>query len=167
MTIKFKLDSIKKASAIRPIGYYEEVVSSGKLVGDEIEIQQDKAMELLSKYRPESPIRHSAKDKDKWGPILWKILHQRPFQAKDLSVENAWLHMFSSWIPCGECSRHWREALGTLPPKFQNKGEYYQWTVDIHNRINDILKKPNFYPEPGSLSIAGLQVEALSQMQVS
>jgi hypothetical protein len=50
-TIKFSIKAIKERAKNRPEGYYEDVISGGKIVGDYVEIDHFKAVELVEKYK--------------------------------------------------------------------------------------------------------------------
>lgn len=80
---------------------------------------------------------------EQWGPSKWKELHLRTKQPGfDLAFENNWLSVFSSTIPCGECRRHWKEALDKHPPVLTSSEDYFRWTIEIHNVLNASLGKP-------------------------
>ena len=79
----------------------------------------------------------------KWGPILWKILHERPFVEKMvLEEELDWLKEFTNWIPCGECSVHWKQFVRNNQPDLSSVKAYFDWTVKAHNDVNKKLGKP-------------------------
>lgn len=80
---------------------------------------------------------------------LWKELHLRAlnFNGKD-DVE--FLKGFARRIPrfttgCS-CKEHWKLFVQTNPPKFGPE-EYFNWTVDAHNFINQKVGKPTFTKE--------------------
>jgi hypothetical protein len=76
-TIKFKLKDILDNQKYRPKGYYEDVISSGSINEDYVEIEYNKAIELVEKYSEKNPIAGFRVDNNIWGPILWKVLHDR------------------------------------------------------------------------------------------
>ena len=46
-------------------------------------------------------------------------------------------------LPCKKCQKHYQENLWKLPiDKFlESKAKLFQWTVDIHNQVNEDLGK--------------------------
>ena len=50
-TIKFSIKAIEGMAKNRPAGYYEDIISSGRVVGDYVEIDHFKAIELVEKYK--------------------------------------------------------------------------------------------------------------------
>lgn len=75
------------------------------------------------------------------GPLLWKELHTRAFNAVELSGEAGWLEAFEKRIPCGECKRHWREVLAEYPPDFRDAGSYFRWSWIAHNIVSRKIGK--------------------------
>lgn len=50
-SVKFNLNKVKEVAKNRPIGYYEDVIGSGTIIGDYVEIDRIKAIELVEKYQ--------------------------------------------------------------------------------------------------------------------
>ena len=145
MKVKFKLEDIKAKAKFRPAGYYEDVLSQGQLTADgqEVEFDRETAHALIIKYGKTNPIIQYKRDRGKWGPILWKILHERPFVEKMvLEEELDWLKEFTNWIPCGECSVHWKQFVRNNQPDLSSVKAYFDWTVKAHNDVNKKLGKP-------------------------
>jgi hypothetical protein len=143
--IKFKLSEIRKNEKYRPAGYYDDVVSSGIIVGDCVEMDFQTAIALREKYGERNPAL-GLNDAIEWGPILWKEFHNRTKQYKmDVEAENRWLTIFGSWIPCGECRSHYLELLKKTPPDLHSKESFEEWGIDIHNKVNIRLGKPIFH----------------------
>lgn len=142
-TIKFKLKDILDNQKYRPEGYYYDVISSGKIHDDYIEIDYDKAIKLVEKYSEKNPIAGLKTDNNIWGPILWKVLHDRTNQySMDIDSENRWIKIFQSWIPCGICKNHFIKIINELPVDLSSKESYKRWAIDIHNIVNKSLNKP-------------------------
>lgn len=144
----YKLSNIAKKSQYRPIGYYEDVVSKGKIIGDYVEIPHDEAVKLIDKYSSFNSEIKLKNDPKIWGPILWKKLHDRTAEyAIDIDSEKKWLDSFLSSIPCGECKKHFLKIIKKYPPDFSSKENYKKWAIDVHNSVNENLGKPIFIVE--------------------
>jgi hypothetical protein len=150
MKTYFKLNALKAFAPYRPKGYLEDVLSYGKIVNDYLELEEKDAIFLVEKYQEKNPLEHLNKNKgignnhnpNIWGPILWDILHKRPFEIQTLDFEEYWINIFTGWIPCGECKVHWMQLLFENPIDLTSKKNYYQWTVHMHNEINKFLDRP-------------------------
>ena len=63
-------------------------------------------------------------------------------------------------IPCPMCREHYKEHLKKLPlsPHLDRRDDLFRWTVQLHNEVNVMLKKPivtetesiNFYTRLGA-----------------
>ena len=63
-------------------------------------------------------------------------------------------------IPCPMCREHYKEHLKKLPlsPHLDRRDDLFRWTVQLHNEVNILLKKPivsetesiNFYTRLGA-----------------
>jgi hypothetical protein len=63
-------------------------------------------------------------------------------------------------IPCPMCREHYKEHLKKLPlsPHLDRRDDLFRWTVQLHNEVNIMLKKPtvtetesiNFYTRLGA-----------------
>jgi len=52
--MKILISEIKKKSSERPTGYFEDVISRGKIIGDYLELSPENYRLLLIKYRQTS-----------------------------------------------------------------------------------------------------------------
>lgn len=149
MTItKFKLSDIENNKRYRPEGYYEDVISRGQIEGEYLILDVQQAVELINKYSEISPIQGLAADKSTWGPILWKAFHDRADEYEmDVEAELRWINIFTSWVPCGECRKHFIDILKVAPPDLSSKLSYKEWGIGVHNIVNESLGKPKFTPE--------------------
>jgi hypothetical protein len=63
----------------------------------------------------------------------WAKLHTQSFDAS----------AFESWVAtipgCSTCQRDFRKLLETNPPRYD---DWFRWTVEIHNLVNQKLGKP-------------------------
>ena len=147
-SILFKLSDIRKNSKYRPEGYYEDVISSGIVLGEYVEIRDDIALYLIEKYSEKNPISGLENDPSIWGPVLWKELHDRTNAYNmDLESEERWIGIFLSWIPCGKCKKHFIEINKNNPPDLSSRENYIKWGVKVHNIVNESLGKPMFVLE--------------------
>jgi FAD-linked sulfhydryl oxidase len=141
----FKIKDIIENQKYRPSGYYEDVMSRGVIHGDLIEMTHEEAVSLVEKYSEKNPIKGVHNDPSLWGPILWKELHDHAADYQmDIEAETRWLKIFHSWVPCGKCKTHFKNLIDETPPDLTSQESYTQWTVDIHNKVNESLGKPIF-----------------------
>jgi hypothetical protein len=146
--IIFKIKDIADNQKYRPSGYYDDVVSRGKIINDYIEIPYTEAVALVEKYHEKNPIIQYGKDIDIWGPKLWDEFHGRPDKyLMDIDAEKRWLGIFESWIPCGKCKTHFSGLLKENPVDLSSARNYKIWTIMIHNLVNESLNKPIYNPE--------------------
>lgn len=82
---------------------------------------------------------------------LWKELHLRALNFTG-NNDMEFLYNFAKKIPsftsgsCA-CKEHWASVVKSNPPKFGPKGEYFAWTVQCHNLVNQRLNKPTYTVE--------------------
>ena len=87
------------------------------------------------------------------GKALWRCLHAfayvDPAEAteEDVRRAEAWLTWFDEAVEeasagiCG-CSQHWRAIRANHPPNLRGAVEFWDWTVEVHNVVNERLGKP-------------------------
>jgi FAD-linked sulfhydryl oxidase len=147
MKTRFRLNAIINNIPYRPKGYYEEVISAGSIIEDYLELDVEEARKLIEKYRDKNPANGKLNDTTKWGPILWTELHSRAASyAMDQTAEERWLKIFTTWVPCGKCKRHWKELTTENPADLSSPKAYREWAVRIHNEVNKSLGKPIYEP---------------------
>lgn len=74
------------------------------------------------------------------GRKAWAKLHKRALKpVADEVAEQAWLVMFGEGLPCGECKAFYMDYMKRKPVWF---GEFFKWTVELHNAVNQKLGKP-------------------------
>jgi hypothetical protein len=76
----------------------------------------------------------------KQGPRFWAELHL--FALRHMGEDSS--EWFGAWIddlPFGECpcAKHLHEYLKENPPDWE---DFFLWTVDLHNAVNDRIGKP-------------------------
>ncbi|KXN65316.1 hypothetical protein CONCODRAFT_20789 [Conidiobolus coronatus NRRL 28638] len=84
------------------------------------------------------------------GRSAWKLIHTmtarfpiKPSKDEQKALEQ-WFHLFSRLYPCGQCARHFQGLLVEHPPKVGSREEASTWACEMHNFVNDRLKKPQF-----------------------
>lgn len=143
--VKFRLDDIRANKKYRPIGYYEDVVSRGVIVGDNVEMTEENARILVEKYSEKNPVAGMSLEPSIWGPILWNELHKRSdIYSGNVESEKRWLSLFFNWIPCQHCQNHFGEMLKKIPPNLDSRESYKNWGIEIHNAVNKEIGKPIF-----------------------
>jgi hypothetical protein len=99
-----------------------------------------------------------------WGPFLWSSLHYialgyplKPSTIDKLNYSEFFINLHKV-IPCITCADHYKEMIEKYPPSPHTGSleELFQWTVDIHNKVNTRLEKKtlsveeafNIYKQP-------------------
>jgi hypothetical protein len=91
-----------------------------------------------------------------WGPSGWKLLHLITFDYK-FSPENAikYAQFFESLpyiLPCKFCraslTDYYRKYPFLVNDKLDNKLDLKKWMYNIHNCVNDKLRKQGLNPTP-------------------
>jgi hypothetical protein len=84
--IKLALSQIEKNKSNRPEGYYEDVVSSGKVDGEYLLIENDAFVALANKYRPKveppKPIENLAKSMKNWAKAGFKTVNKAEYEKR-------------------------------------------------------------------------------------
>lgn len=79
----------------------------------------------------------------KFGPYFWGVLHLACLGGIDPSALQALVSLFPAILPCGTCGVHFAEVLNAYPlPETSDPEILFKWSVDVHNRVNESLKKP-------------------------
>lgn len=101
-----------------------------------------------------------------WGPMFWHTIHvvalsypSNPNYAQKRAAKEFYESM-AELIPCPMCREHYKEHLKKLPlsPHLDRRDDLFRWTVQLHNEVNILLKKPivsetesiNFYTRLGA-----------------
>ena len=72
------------------------------------------------------------------GPKLWAAWHKRAKKAVTISKaeEDKYIAELTAALPCGECRNDFLELIAAHEP---NYGDYFAYTVAIHNAVNKKL----------------------------
>jgi len=77
-----------------------------------------------------------------WGRQAWHFIHMVALSYPDSPTEEnkeSYLKFFESLqqtLPCNVCGVHFKENMGKNPPRLGSRKELFEWTVDIHNKVN-------------------------------
>ena len=79
----------------------------------------------------------------KFGPYYWGVLHLACLGGIDPTALQALVSLFPAILPCGACGVHFAEVLNENPlPETTDVEALFKWSVDVHNTVNESLKKP-------------------------
>ena len=85
-----------------------------------------------------------------WGPIFWTMMHITTLGYPDIPTDQekqAAVDFFESLrytIPCPICKQHYSDNLNESPVRHAvgSKQALIRWLFNIHNKVNEQLKKP-------------------------
>jgi hypothetical protein len=79
----------------------------------------------------------------KFGPYFWGALHLACLYADDYKTLRAFVYSYTEVLPCPACREHFAQVLSRRPfPVEGHNLEYFSWSVDVHNIVNQRLNKP-------------------------
>lgn len=89
---------------------------------------------------------------DIWGPSTWTFLHlivlSEPeiLDTSRLGYYKTLFTVLQELLPCQKCRNHLRENMGKLKDltSIQSKRELFDWTVELHNLVNQITNKRTY-----------------------
>lgn len=87
---------------------------------------------------------------DVWGPSAWTFIHLMAMAEPDnfdksrLIFYKQLFLLLQELLPCERCRIHLKENMSKLKDveKLRSKRELFDWTTAIHNKVNEIKKKP-------------------------
>lgn len=84
-----------------------------------------------------------------WGPAAWLFLHSVALGYPGPSAREAYKRFFVSLgdvLPCPHCQNHYKTHLDLqeLEKALNSKQSLFEWSVDIHNTVNESLGKRRF-----------------------
>lgn len=90
-----------------------------------------------------------------WGPHVWSAIHILAMGAPehiDADTRKAYAQFYNALphiLPCAVCGHHLAENLITLPvePHLNSRDDLFNWTVAMHNRVNDKTGKKQYSME--------------------
>lgn len=79
----------------------------------------------------------------KFGPYFWGSLHLACLYANDAAALGTFIQSFTEVLPCPACRTHFAEVLAVhAPPTEGTPLDFFRWSVDVHNIVNERLGKP-------------------------
>jgi hypothetical protein len=87
-----------------------------------------------------------------WGPFFWHTIHiaalgypQTPTYT-DKKAAKEFYESLQVLIPCPVCRDHYISHMAKLPigPSLDSKKDLFRWTVQLHNEVNEMLKKRKY-----------------------
>tara|TARA_B100001287_G_C22678536_1_gene529034 strand:+ start:2164 stop:2571 length:408 start_codon:yes stop_codon:yes gene_type:complete len=95
-----------------------------------------------------------------WGPHGWKFLHyvslgypNKPTDKDKIYYKNFY-YSLQNVLPCEKCAQNYKKNIIEYPidNHLQNRDSLVKWVIDIHNKVNYELGKPQLdYEEAISL----------------
>lgn len=90
-----------------------------------------------------------------WGPSLWRTMHFICFGAptnvtsEQLARYRSFFNALPDVIPCQTCADHLAGTLASQPlmDKVTTGKELFEWSVDLHNAVNERLHKKKWTHE--------------------
>jgi hypothetical protein len=83
-----------------------------------------------------------------WGRQAWHFIHfvayNYPLEPTegDKVVYMNFLKSLSKVLPCPICGVHFERHMKEMPPRLDNRKEFFEWTIDMHNEVNKMNGKP-------------------------
>ena len=123
-----------------------------------------------------------------WGRQGWHFIHyvalNYPHNPTKQDKENylAFLHNLPEILPCPICGVHFKENMDSHPPNLNSRIEFFNWTVDMHNFVNqangkkklsyqqaleELEKNPNYVRNALMLSLSVTALVLLSVKFIS
>ena len=87
-----------------------------------------------------------------WGPFFWHTIHlvaigypQKPSYTEKKCAKEFY-ESLAYLIPCAICREHYNEHLVKNPitPYLDSRTDLIKWTIQIHNQVNEMLKRPTW-----------------------
>jgi hypothetical protein len=87
-----------------------------------------------------------------WGPFFWHVMHiiaiaypKNPTYT-DKKCAKEFYESLVYLIPCSICRQHYKEYIVQKPiiTFLDNRTDLIRWTLDIHNKVNKQLSKPEW-----------------------
>lgn len=87
----------------------------------------------------------------KWGPHFWMTLHIACLGCQDHKALSEFVEGYMYIIPCLSCRMHFEQVLVENP--VPETGDFFKWSVDVHNIVNKRIGKPEFSYEDALANI--------------
>jgi hypothetical protein len=84
-----------------------------------------------------------------WGPSAWAFIHLTAMAEPDdfdktrLVFYKRFFELLQELLPCEKCRQHLKQNMTKLKDieKIKSKRELFDWTADLHNKVNEITNK--------------------------
>lgn len=76
-----------------------------------------------------------------FGPYFWGAFHLACLAAIDVESIKTFINTYPMILPCLGCRWHFAQILAENPIPERN---LFEWSVDIHNLVNERIGKPTF-----------------------
>lgn len=94
-----------------------------------------------------------------WGPSAWTFIHlmvlseKEPFDRDRLQYYQQFFNVLTHLLPCEKCREHLKQNLTKLPSldTIQTKQDLFNWTIKLHNLVNQITNKRTWSLEEATL----------------
>lgn len=78
-----------------------------------------------------------------FGPSFWGALHLACFGADNPDKVRDFIALYPYVLPCPGCRAHFAQVLKDYPvPETNDRMELFDWSVMVHNVVNDSLGAP-------------------------
>jgi hypothetical protein len=92
---------------------------------------------------------------EEWGPPVWTLFHTyaaaypiRPTAADMQAARTFFEDEFPKHLPCGPCLQKYHNLVRGYQKlcrhHLASRDAVFEWTVNVHNTVNMLLKKPLF-----------------------
>ena len=87
-----------------------------------------------------------------WGPFFWHTIHivalgypKNPTYT-DKKCAKEFYESLAFLLPCSVCREHYKGYLQEKPisPFLDSRTDLIKWTIQIHNKVNQMLGKPEW-----------------------
>lgn len=76
------------------------------------------------------------------APKVWQAWHRRALVFAKGGNDDPFIQGIQATIPCGDCKQHFAQLLSDdVPVWTANNFDYFAYTVEIHNQVNEKLGK--------------------------
>ena len=85
---------------------------------------------------------------DIWGPSTWHFLHTVAYSYPSNPTQNDINNYFNFYnkiqyiLPCSRCREGYSNLIKEYPIKLDSKDNLIYWLINIHNKVNQKLNKP-------------------------
>ncbi|KAL6780196.1 ERV1B [Auxenochlorella protothecoides x Auxenochlorella symbiontica] len=87
---------------------------------------------------------------------LWVVMYSGKTRHQQICQAVLQIDILTRMYPCGECAAHFKELVRNNPPRVASGPELQQYMCELHNQVNQRLRKPAF-----NCALAGARWRAL------